>query len=120
MLKQILVFFVFTFTLYSSELNIYKDFEDVKGAKSFVLVVEDYCPWCKKFKKDVMSDKEVITALNSFKSAVLMKNEWNKEGIGHVRFVPTIFFLDKDKKILARNDGYMNKEEFLKLINSLQ
>jgi thioredoxin-related protein len=120
MFKKLFVFMLFTAALFAYGDTYYNDLDEIKGEKTFVLVEEDYCPWCKRFKQNVLTDKTVIEALAGYKIAVLMKDRWNKEGLSHVRLVPTMFFLDTNKKILLRQDGFVDKKEFLQLIQSLQ
>ena len=94
--------------------------QDAAGHKTFVLVEESYCPWCSRFKQRVLSDNEVQQALHSYKKVTIMKNNWNQEGIAHVRFVPTIIITDGNRKVLGRHDGYADKEEFLNFLKNIQ
>ena len=90
--------------------------KDTVGHKTFVLVEESYCPWCSRFKQRVLSDKEVKNALAPYKKIIMMKNSWNQEGIAHVRFVPTIIITDGNRGVIARHDGYADKDEFLEFL----
>jgi|GEM_PF-3786511 len=120
MFQKLFVFVFFAAALFANTGTYYNNLDEIQGEKTFVLVEEDYCPWCKRFKQTVLNDETVKEALAPYKIAVLMKDRWNKEGLSHVRLVPTMFFLDKNKKILLRQDGFVDKAEFLKLVESLQ
>ena len=121
MRKKIILFLFLSIAAFAFEFETYSSVEQVSGHRAYVLVVESYCPWCKKFKNNVLTDSEVAKKLEPYKVAIIMRNDWNKKGIwkGHVKYVPTMFFLDEDKKIIKRQDGYLDKDEFLEMIDSL-
>lgn len=123
MLQKLLLVLSFTLFAYAQdEIKWNKSFDDLDGSKSFVLVEENYCPWCDRFKAQVLKDSQVQKALQEFELFSIMKRPWNKMGIvhGHVRFVPTLIFLDENKRVTKRHDGFMDKDEFLQMIEKLK
>lgn len=120
MIQKLFLIVALSVLSFASEIVWEKSLEDVQGEKAFVLVEEDYCPWCKRFKKRVLSDAQVQEVLTPYKALSMMKDRWNIEGIAHVRFVPTVIIIDENRRVIARQDGYADKEEFLRLLQSIQ
>lgn len=120
-MQKLFLIFCLTLCLFAYDFEVYNSIDEIKGKKAYVLVEESYCPWCKKFKQKVLSDEEVAQKLQFHKVAIIMRNDWNKQGLwgGHVKYVPTMFFLNKKGEITKRQDGYIDKDEFINLINSL-
>lgn len=88
--------------------------------KVFVQVHATYCGSCKKFKKEVFSDKEVTDKLTNNMATAIVDIESEegkkiKEKYG-VQGTPTFLILD-EKGELIKKAGYMDKEAFLGWIN---
>ncbi len=88
--------------------------------KVFVEVHATYCKSCKKFSKEVMSDKEVTNLLASNMATAIVDIESEegqkiKEKYG-VQSTPTFLILD-EKGELLKKAGYMDKAAFLSWIN---
>ncbi len=73
-----------------------------------------WCGWCKKLDKDTFSNKMVQDLSSGFIWARIdgdkEKDLVNKYG---VTGYPTVFFLDKDGKVIDRITGYLPPEEFV-------
>ncbi len=86
----------------------------------FVEVHATYCKSCKKFKKEVLSDKEVTDQLANNMSTAIVDIE-SEEGKKikekyDVQGTPTFLILD-EKGELMKKAGYMDKAAFLSWIN---
>ena len=79
----------------------------------YLLIGSEYCPWCSKFKKNVLSDKEVIAKLK--KSYVLLYLSVDIDDIpSHLKKgpLPRHYFLTNDGKIIYTTMGYRSKNGF--------
>ncbi len=89
--------------------------------KVFVEVYATYCGSCKKFKADVLSDKEVTDklAVNTATALVDLESEEGKKLASkyEVQATPTFLLLDAQGNVLKKSSGYMDKTAFLAWIN---
>lgn len=89
--------------------------------KVFVEVYATYCGSCKKFKADVLSDKEVTDklAVNTATALVDLESEEGKKLASkyEVQATPTFLLLDAQGNVLKKSAGYMDKASFLAWIN---
>ncbi len=94
----------------------------VKTAKKqnkivMLVVVADYCPWCKKFERKTLKDSAVMTKTNeSFVGIVIDK--YKDKGKYPQEFsaplIPAVFFIDpKNQKSLFETVAYMKSDEFM-------
>ena len=95
------------------------DLKNLQNKPTFVMVETNYCPWCKKMKETTLSEPKVLARLQNFNSVKMLKRSWNKEGIAHIRLVPGLVFLDEDKSIIAKFNGYKATNEFLQLLDKI-
>lgn len=89
--------------------------------KVFVEVYATYCGSCKKFKANVLSDKEVADklAVNTATALVDLESEEGKKLASRyeVQATPTFLLLDAQGNVLKKSSGYMDKTAFLAWIN---
>ena len=89
--------------------------------KVFVEVYATYCKSCKKFKAEVLSDKEVTDKLaeNTATALVDLESEEGKKLASkyEVQATPTFLLLDAQGNVLKKSTGYMDKASFLVWIN---
>lgn len=89
--------------------------------KVFVEVYATYCGSCKKFKANVLSDKEVADklAVNTATALVDLESEEGKKLASkyEVQATPTFLLLDAQGNVLKKSSGYMDKTAFLAWIN---
>lgn len=120
MVAKVALFIMLCTYSFASGLSWSEYLEDAEGKKTFVVVEESYCPWCKRFKEDVLTQQEVIDALQPYEVIKIYKKPWNKKGIKHVRFVPTLIVLDEDHRAVAKHDGFADKEKFLQFLDTIK
>ncbi|MCX6072919.1 MAG: DUF255 domain-containing protein [Campylobacterales bacterium] len=112
---------------FATEVNYLRNYEmAIKTAKEqkkivMLIVVADYCPWCKKFERKSLKEPAVMAKANeSFVGIVIDKykdkGEYPKEFLTPV--IPAVFFIEpKEQKILAKTVAYMKPDEFTKNMN---
>ena len=120
MVAKIALFMMLCTYMVASGLSWSEYLEDAQGKKTFVVVEESYCPWCKRFKEDILTEQEVIDALQSYEVIKIYKKPWNKKGISHVRFVPTLIVLDTEHNFVAKHEGFADKDKFIEFLDSIE
>jgi len=101
-----------------------------KPKKIMLFMEADWCTLCKKMKREVFPESEILKAINnSFYlvridiesgDVVMFKGkEWTKKELSQnleLYATPTFIFLESDQSVIGNKPGYMNQDEFLKLI----
>jgi len=85
------------------------------GGKEIIVIESDNCPYCEKFKKDVLS---------SYKGTVKIRKAYSSQmdnfKIKTKLFAtPTILFIEDGTEILA-NRGYMDEKSFYKMLGDFK
>ncbi len=82
-----------------------------------VVVVGDYCPWCKKFERKTLKSSAVKAKVNESFVAVVIDKYKDK---GHypeefyAPLIPAVYFLNPlTEKSLLETVAYMKKDEYL-------
>ena len=105
------------------------DYRDaIKEAKSskksvMVLITSKYCKWCKKLKRETLSNDIVIDRVNREFVAVEVRRGAKNYPYRHLRarVVPTIYFLyNNGKPIMRPVRGYWSVENFLSYLDDAQ
>lgn len=108
---------------FASEVSYERDYNKaLKMAKEqnkvlMLVLVGDYCPWCKKFERKTLKSQEVRDAVaKNFIPLVVDKykdkEKYPKEFYAPV--IPAVYFIDpKTEKSLLETVAYMKKDEFL-------
>lgn len=85
------------------------------GGKEIVVIESDNCPYCERFKKDVLdSYKGTIKFRKAYASQ--MENFKIKTKLFAT---PTILFIEEGKEIIA-NRGYMDEKSFYKMLGDFK
>ncbi|HFS85171.1 MAG TPA: thioredoxin family protein [Epsilonproteobacteria bacterium] len=128
-MKKVLVFFLLINTwLLSGELVWQQDVPTAVAKakaeqKNIVLIVEaTYCKWCKKLKRETLSDAQVIRRLQNY---VLVKvRRCDKEAMkilpSQHYAAPTTFFMTPELETIEKAIGYFNAQDFLSYINDVE
>ncbi|MDA7817275.1 thioredoxin family protein [Sulfurimonas sp.] len=86
-----------------------------------LLVVADYCPWCKKFERKTLQKPEVSKIVQeNFIPVVIDKNKekgsYPKEY--NTPLIPTVYFIDPHtQERVHETVAYMKKKEYISHIN---
>ncbi len=125
MLKGISILIICTGVLFG--LDWVKDIDTAfhlakKENKSIMVFVEsEHCRWCKKMKGRTLSDENVQKRLEHFILVKVMREDKNAmQYLPEVRGVPTIFFMDKEKRILEDILGYFDVLDFTSYIDDVE
>jgi hypothetical protein len=129
-MKKILLLLILSLALYANEastfaqqlgyLNSYKTAlsKAKKEHKLLMLViVEDGCGFCERFKRTTLSLKEIQLKTASFVRVIIDKNE-KIPLFFQTSFVPVVYFVDPNTlEPLVESIGYHSPARFLKKIN---
>ena len=108
---------------FASEVSYERDYEiALKKAKAenkvlMLVLVGDYCPWCKKFERKTLNSSEVRAEVQKNFVALVLdkykdKGSYPKEFYAPV--IPAVYFISpKSEKSLLETVAYMKKVEFL-------
>ena len=93
-----------------------------KENKVVMLFIEsNNCAWCTKMKKRTLNNELVLKKIKSFVSVKAKRKDINAiKSLPKVKYVPTVFFLTPDKKIIEKVTGYFEVEDFLSYIDDVE
>jgi thioredoxin-related protein len=111
---------------FASEMKYETNYEDaVKKSKKLhknimLVLVSNYCPWCRKFEQRVLLKKEVNAIIQKNYIPLILNREkdpFPKEF--DTGFTPIVHFIDyKTQKSYKNVIGYNNKDEFTYILKS--
>ena len=126
MKKLIIVLLIFSAWL-SADIDWQKDIPSAlslakqENKMLMVFVEGENCRWCKKMKYRTLGDEKVEQRLQAFIVVKVMQE--NREAVKHlpaIDGVPTIFFINSDKKLLQDVVGYFDVDDFISYIDSVE
>ncbi|MEA3492741.1 MAG: DUF255 domain-containing protein [Campylobacterota bacterium] len=85
-----------------------------------VMVESKSCRWCVKMKKRTLEDSSISKRLEKFVLVKIDRDEVSSPDIPYAKYVPTIYFMTPNKKILERVTGYFNVGDFNSWIDDAQ
>jgi thiol:disulfide interchange protein len=108
---------------FASEQGYYRDYDTAfavakKEQKVLMLVmVADYCPWCRKFERKTLSTSEVASKIKEYFVPVIVDRNLDKTHFPKAYDTPRIpvaFFISpKSENVLYESIAYVKKKEFL-------
>ncbi|WP_294963253.1 thioredoxin family protein [Sulfurimonas sp.] len=131
-LLSLLLFFTFAFSAqldkFASEVNYSRNYNSaLKLAKEqnkllMLVVVGDYCPWCKKFERKTLSSSLIKNKVSK-DFIPLIIDKINDKGKYpdkfYSKYIPTVHFVNpKTQNTIFETLGYMKKKEFAQNMNS--
>lgn len=134
-MNKILIIMLFISSIYASN---YKEFAQKMGYETsykkalekakaedkdlLILTISNFCPWCSKLEKRVLSKAEVDTAVkNKFVALILNKEENTLPSKYKAPIVPTLYLVDPKKdEIYNTQVGYLNKTDMIRFISTPQ
>jgi len=107
---------------FASEVNYSRDYNSaLKVAKQqnkplMLVVVGDYCPWCKKFERKTLNSSLIQDQVKKDFIPVIIdkvKDKGNYPPEFYSKLIPTVFFIDpKTQKHVYESLGYSKKTVF--------
>ena len=86
-----------------------------------VFVEGKHCRWCKKMKHRTLSEESVEKALKNFVTVKVMEEDAEAmKSLPKIEGVPTIFFMNADKKVLETIAGYYGGEDFIAMVKNVK
>jgi len=105
---------------YKYEINYKKALEHsrVEQKDLLLVVVTNYCPWCRKLEKKVLANEEVNSEIHKHYIPLIINRE---EGRLSKKFetpvVPVTYIVNyKNDKDIQSIHGYQNREDFLHIL----
>ena len=108
---------------FASDVNYLRDYQEaVETAKEqnkmvMLVLVGDYCPWCKKFEKKTLKSDEVKELVDKNFIAVVIdkykdKGKYPKEY--YAPLIPAVYFINPStQKPILDTVAYMKKKEYI-------
>lgn len=94
------------------------------GKPIMLLVVADYCPWCKKFERKTLEDEQINKTLQKDFVPIVIDKAKDKGSYPdeyNASLIPAIYFIDpKTEKKLYEIVAYKSKQEFLEELEVLK
>ncbi len=108
---------------FAQEMNYSRDYNSAlaqakkENKMLMILVVGDYCPWCKKFERKTMKRKCVDAKVKADFIPVII-DKYKDKGKYPEQFyspvIPSVYFVDaRNEESLHQSVAYMKKDEFL-------
>ena len=87
-----------------------------------LVMVADYCPWCRKFERKTLKHISVASVVKERFVPVIMDRNLDKERYPseyYTPLIPNVFFIDpKDERsYLKESIGYVKRKEFVQTMN---
>ncbi|MBA3025233.1 MAG: DUF255 domain-containing protein [Sulfurimonas sp.] len=135
-MKTFVLLFTLVFTLFSAQIDEFatnmgylRDYDQAlkvaqKENKPLMLVmVGDYCPWCRKFERKTLQREAVALNVNENFIALIVDRNHDKgkypEGL-YAKRIPTVYFIEpKTQSTIFESLGYVKKDEFQETLNEV-
>ena len=135
-MKKILLTLLLTCSLFAAEIDefakemhFYRDYdlallEAKKTDKPIMLIiVADYCPWCRKLERRTLASNEIKARLNEVVS-VIMDQKYDADRFPKMFLTPrkpTVFFINpKTGEHFYESIGYVKKDEFADALDEVK
>ena len=108
---------------FASDVNYLRDYQEaVETAKEqnkmvMLVLVGDYCPWCKKFEKKTLKSEEVKEVVDKNFIAVVIdkyKDKGKYPEAFYAPLIPAVYFINPStQKPILDTVAYMKKKEYI-------
>lgn len=136
-MKKLLVMIFLTLSLfgakvddYAKEMNFERDYKTaIAKAKAedkplMMVLGADYCPWCRKFERKVLSSKLVNSYINAEVITLVVDKKYDIKTFPkefQTSMTPRVFFINpKNGKSFYQTAGYMKKKDYLKKLQEMK
>jgi len=93
-----------------------------KEHKTVMVFVEGKnCSWCRKMKSRTLAEDSVVERLEKFVVVKVMREDPASMAVlPQIKGVPTIFFMNSDKKVLESVIGYLRVRDFISTLDAVE
>jgi len=127
MKKTPLLFALMLFTQLFADIDWQKDlaaaFSKARQEHKVVMVMVEgeHCKWCKKMRYRTLGDESVEKKLKNYVNIrVMEEDEKAVNTLPKIDGVPTIFFMDGDKKVIQKLVGYYDVDDFMSFLRTVE
>ena len=127
MKKTLLLFTLMMFTRLFADIDWQKDlsaaFAKARQEHKIVMVMVEgeHCKWCKKMRYRTLGDESVEQKLENYVNIrVMEEDEKAVSTLPKIDGVPTIFFMDGDKKVIQKLVGYYDVDDFMSFLRTVE
>ncbi len=85
-----------------------------------VMVESSSCRWCQKMKIETLGDDTISDRLQEFVLVKVDRESLKRDDILYAKYLPTIYFMTPQKKILERVVGFFGILDFNSWIDDVQ
>jgi len=132
-MKNIILLFVLISSLWAAKIDDFSKknsyFRDYNSAlviakkehkKIMLVMVADFCPWCKKFERKTLEHEDIQKLVKQNFIPVIVDNYRDKNNYPKkfaTSALPTVYFIDSNtQRSVIKSTLYIKKSEFLKII----
>lgn len=128
-MKTLLLLFTLAFTLFGAEIDefatnmgYFREYNQaLEVAKKenkplMIVMVGDYCPWCRKFERKTLQREAVAMSVNKNFIALIVDRNLDKDKYPkelYANRIPTVYFIEPTKESkFFESLGYVKNDEF--------
>lgn len=136
-MKKLLILLLLSFSLfganvdeYAKEMGFERDYKTALNKakaenKPLMMVLgADYCPWCRKFERKVLSSKLINPYINAEVVTLVVDKKYDIKTFPkefQTSLTPRVFFIDpKSGKSFYETAGYIKKKDYLKKLQEMK
>jgi thiol:disulfide interchange protein len=135
-MKFFILFFTIALTLFSAEIDefasnmgYYRDYDTalVQAKKEnkvlMLVVVGDYCPWCRKFERKTLQREAVALNIQQNFISVIVDRNLDKQSYPKKYYaprIPSVYFIEpKQEMQVFESLGYVQQDEYQETLNEI-
>ena len=125
-MRFLYIFILLTLFINADELHWEKSLSEAfKKAKIedktlMVMVQSPHCRWCVKMKRDTLADSNISKRLKQFILVKIERGSEESKNLPYAKYLPTIYFIKKDKIVLEKVIGYCGVMDFNSWIDDVK
>ncbi len=115
---------------YAKEMGFERDYKtalakaEAQNKPLMMVLGADYCPWCRKFERKVLSSKLINPYINQEVVTLVVDKKYDIETFPkefQTNLTPRVFFINpKDGKSFYQTAGYIKKKDYLKKLQEMK
>jgi thiol:disulfide interchange protein len=92
----------------------------MEGKVVMVMVESSSCRWCQKMKIETLGDSNISDRLQEFVLVKVDRESLKRDDILYAKYLPTIYFMTPQKRIIERVVGFFGVLDFNSWIDDVQ